>query len=110
MLPPPPDSRRPPLDVTGRPALPQFGAGVYVPIGGGVRGRGGRCEAGLRNGRTDLRRGEEGGAVPDHRGGGRPRQGEAAATPTGGVPLPATGVPQPAAWKCQKKQDNTADE
>ena len=63
-----PDRRRPLLAIPGRPAPPPIGADAYVPIGGGVRGRGGRREARLQYGHNALRRGEEGGAGSDQRG------------------------------------------
>ena len=74
-----------------------------------MQGRGRRREAGLRDGRTDIRRGEEGGAGPAWRGGGRPCQEESVAMLTGVVPLPATGAPRPAARKCRKERDKAAD-
>ena len=47
---------------------PMIGDGVYVPIGGGVRGCGRGREAVPRDGRTALRQGEEGGGGPAQRG------------------------------------------
>ena len=74
-----------------------------------MQGRVRRREAGIQDGHTSLRRGEEGGAGPDWSGGGRPLRGEAAATPEGGVPLPATGVPRNATRNCWKEQYKVAD-
>ena len=48
---------------------PLIGAGVYVNIEGGVRGRGGRRGTRIRDGHNALRRGEEVNDGPD-RGGG----------------------------------------
>ena len=51
-----------------------------------MRGSGGRHEAGIRDGRTALCQGEEGGAGPAQRGGGGAHRGEAVAMPAGGIP------------------------
>ena len=72
----------------------------------------GRCgwrEAGIWDGCTALRRGEEGGAGPDWRGGGGLAKEKRRKRRQGEVPLIAMGVLRPAAQKCRKELYKAAD-
>ena len=74
-----------------------------------MRGHGGRSEAGLRDGRTALRRGEEGGDGPAWRGVDGLAEDMRWQRRRGEVPLTVTVLPRSAAWKFWKEQDKAAD-
>ena len=74
-----------------------------------MRGRGERREAGFRDRRTAILRGEEGGASMVWREGNSLSKEKWRQRRRGGVPLPATGAPQTAARQCQKERDKATD-